>query len=163
MKPVLLATDGSPTAEKATTTAIDLARLLDTELIVVSVWDIAYSGYSAMGFAPIPTNGELAKLGQEEAAKVIAEAAARAEEAGVETRSAVLRGFPVEAICDAAERFAPQFLVIGSHGWGAMKRALFGSVSTGVLHHATCPVLVVPGVAKQTAAAENGGRVTADV
>ena len=160
MKPVLLATDGSPTAEKATATAIDLARLLDTELVIVSVWDIAYAGYSAMGFAPIPMNGELAKLGEEEAARVIAEAAARAEEAGVETRSVVLRGFPVEAICEAAERFAPQFLVIGSHGWGAMKRALFGSVSTGVLHHVTCPVLVVPAEKAESATAKDSSRET---
>jgi nucleotide-binding universal stress UspA family protein len=158
MKPVLLATDGSPTAEKATATAIDLARLLGTEIVIVSVWDVAYAGYSAMGFAPILMNGDLAKLCEEEATKAIAEAAARAEEAGVETRSVVLRGFPVEAICDAAEKFAPQFLVIGSHGWGAVKRALFGSVSTGVLHHATCPVLVVPAEKTEIHSAKNGSR-----
>ena len=158
MKPVLLATDGSPTAEKATATAIDLARLLGTEIVIVSVWDVAYAGYSSMGFAPIPMNADLAKLCEEEATKATAEAAACAEEAGVETRSVVLRGFPVEAICDAAEKFAPQFLVIGSHGWGAMKRALFGSVSTGVLHHATCPVLVVPSETVEIQAAKNGSR-----
>jgi nucleotide-binding universal stress UspA family protein len=158
MKPVMLATDGSPTAEKATATAIDLARLLGSELVIVSVWDIAYAGYSAMGYASIPMNGELAKLGEEEAGKVIAEAAARAEEAGVETRSVVLRGFPVEAICEAAEKVAPQFLVIGSHGWGAMKRALFGSVSTGVLHHATCPVLVVPAEKAESEKAKDASR-----
>jgi nucleotide-binding universal stress UspA family protein len=116
-----------------------------------------------MGFAPIPMHEDIAKLGEKEVRKVITEAAARAEEAGVETRSVVLRGIPVEAICEAAERFAPQFLVIGSHGWGAMKRALFGSVSAGVLHHATCPVLVVPGVGEEAVAAENGVRATADV
>jgi nucleotide-binding universal stress UspA family protein len=160
MKPVLLATDGSPTAEKATATAIDLARLLGTELVIVSVWDIAYPAYSAMGLAPVPMNGELAKLCEDEAGKVIAEAAARAEEAGVETRSAVLRGFPVEAICEAAEKFTPQFLVIGSHGWGAMKRAVFGSVSTGVLHHATCPVLVVPAEKAKSATAKDSSRET---
>ena len=163
MKPVMLATDGSPTAEKATATAIDLARLLDTELIVVSVWDIAYAGYGAMGFAPVPTNADLAKLGEEEASRISVEAAAQAEEAGVETRTVVLRGFPVEAICEAAEKFAPQFLVIGSHGWGAMKRAVFGSVSTGVLHHASCPVLVVRGVAERAVAAANGAHESAKV
>ena len=163
MKPVMLATDGSPTAEKATATAIDLARLLDTELIVVSVWDIAYAGFGAMGFAPIPTNADLARLGEEEASRISGEAAARAEEAGVETRTVVLRGFPVEAICEAAEKFAPQFLVIGSHGWGAMKRAVFGSVSTGVLHHASCPVLVVRGVAERAMAAANGANESANV
>ena len=158
MKPVLLATDGSLTAEKATLTAIDLALALGSELVIVSVWDIAYAGYSAMGFAPIQMTGDLARLGEDEATRVIAEAAALAEEAGAETRSVVLRGFPVEAICDAAERFAPQFLVIGSHGWGAVKRALFGSVSTGVLHHVTCPVLVVPAEKVETNIAKNGLR-----
>ena len=163
MKPEMLATDGSATAEKATATAIDLARLLDTELIVVSVWDVAYAGYGAMGFAPVSTNADLAKLGEEEASRISAEAAACAEEAGVETRRVVLRGFPVEAICEAAEKFAPQFLVIGSHGWGAMKRAVFGSVSTGVLHHASCPVMVVRGVAERTVAPANGAYESAKV
>ena len=144
MKPVLLATDGSPTAAKATETAIELAQLLDTELVVVCVWDIAYT---TVGLAPMPVSGEFAKMQEEEAWKVAAEAVARAEEAGVEARSLVLRGQPVEEICRAAERYEPRFLVIGSHGWGALKRALFGSVSTGVLHQATCPVLVVRGEA----------------
>jgi nucleotide-binding universal stress UspA family protein len=153
MKPVMLATDGSPTAEKATATAVDLARLLGTELVIVSAWDIPYS---AVGLPPVLINGELAKLGEEQARKVSAEAAASAEEAGVETRSVVLRGFPVEQICHAAEKFDPRFLVVGSHGWGAVKRTLFGSVSTGVLHHATCPVLVVRGDATEIGAAANG-------
>jgi nucleotide-binding universal stress UspA family protein len=140
MKPVMLATDGSPTAEKATDTAIEFARLLGTELVIVSVWDIPYT---TVGLAPMPAS-EFATVGQEEAQKIAAEAAARAEEAGVETRTVVLRGFPVDEICVAAEKFAARFLVLGSHGWGALKRAIFGSVSTGVLHHASCPVLVVP-------------------
>lgn len=106
-------------------------------------------------------NGELAHLGEEQARRVVSEAAARAEEVGVETQSVVLRGFPVEEICIAAEKFAPQFLVVGSHGWGAMKRALFGSVSTGVLHHATCPVLVVRGETAHSEAAGNGSREAA--
>jgi nucleotide-binding universal stress UspA family protein len=140
MKPVMLATDGSPTAAKAAETAIELAELLDTELIVVTVWDIAYT---TVGLAPMPVNGEFARVGEVEAKRIAAEAAARAEEAGVETQSFVMRGFPVDEICLAAEKFAPRFLVLGSHGWGTMKRALFGSVSTGVLHKASCPVLVV--------------------
>ena len=144
MRPIMLATDGSPTAEEATTTAIELARQLGAELLVVSVWDIPYVGYSAMGVAPAPMSEELSWLGEDQAARVVTEAAARAEEAGVVTRTRVLRGFPVEEICQAARVAAPQFLVLGSHGWGALKRALFGSVSTGVLHHAPCPVLVVP-------------------
>jgi nucleotide-binding universal stress UspA family protein len=140
MNSVMLATDGSPTAEEATDTAIELAKLLDTDLVVVTVWTIPYT---ATGFAPAPINGELAKLGEEEAEKLVLETAARAEEAGVETRTLVLRGIPVDEICLAAETYKPRFLVVGSHGWCVVKRTLFGSVSTGVLHRAKCPVLVV--------------------
>lgn len=154
MKPVMLATDGSPTAEKATDTAIELARLLDAELIVVTAWEIPYTTVGLAPAAPV-ANGELAQLSEEEARKVAVQAAARAEEAGIETRVSVLRGPTVQEICAAADKFDPRFLVIGSHGWGAVKRALFGSVSTGVLHHATCPVLVVRG---DEAVTTNGAR-----
>jgi nucleotide-binding universal stress UspA family protein len=140
MKPVMLATDGSPTAVKATETAIELAKLLDTELVIVTVWTIPYM---TTGLAPAPINGELAQLGEGEAEKLVLDAAARAAEAGVESRTLVLRGIPVEEICVAAETYKPRFLVVGSHGWGPVKRAIFGSVSTGVLHRARCPVLVV--------------------
>jgi nucleotide-binding universal stress UspA family protein len=153
MKPVLLATDGSPTAEKATDTAIELAKVLDTELIVVSVWNIPYP---TVGFAPAPMHAEVFAPLEEDARKISVVAAARAEEAGVETRTVVLRGFPSEEICIATDTYHPQLVVIGSHGWGALKRAVFGSVSTAVLHHAKCPVLVVPGAAVNAEASANG-------
>ena len=153
MKPVMLATDGSPTAEAATETAIELAQLLDTDLVVATVWNIPYT---TVGLAPAPISGDLAKLSEEQARKIVVDAAARAEEAGVETRTLLLRGLPVEEICLAADNDEPRFLVIGSHGWGALKRALFGSVSTGVLHHAKCPVLVVRTEEPSVAAAANG-------
>ena len=140
MKSVMLATDGSPTAEKATQTAIELAQLLEAELLVVTAWSIPYA---TVGLAPAPPLEGLAQLGEDDARKIVAAAAAQAEDAGVEARTLVLRGFPVEELCLAAERFQPRFLVIGSHGWGAVRRAVFGSVSTGVLHRAKCPVLVV--------------------
>ena len=142
MKPVMLATDGSPTAAKATATAIELAMLLDTDLVVVTTWEVPLT---TVGLSPAPITSDVAELSEEQARKVAAEAAARAEEQGVEARTVVLRGIPVQEICHAAETFGPRLLVIGSHGWGVIKRALFGSVSTGVLHHAQCPVLVVRG------------------
>jgi nucleotide-binding universal stress UspA family protein len=153
MKPIMLATDCSPSAEQATQTAIELAQLLETELLVVTVWDIPYT---AVGFMAAPLSPELAQLGDEDAQKACAEAVARAEAAGVERRPVVLRGMPIQEICLAAEKFEPRFLVIGSRGWGVARRALFGSVSTGVLHHATCPVLVVRGEPVEAASATNG-------
>ncbi len=39
----MLATDGSPTAEKAKETAIELAQRLDTELQITNVWNTPYT------------------------------------------------------------------------------------------------------------------------
>ena len=158
MKPVMLATDGSPTAELATETAIELAQLLDTELVIVSVWSIPYT---SVGFVAVPPSAEVAQMSEEQSRKITDAAATRAEAAGVKTRTTVLRGLPVEEICLVAETFGPRFLVVGSHGRGAVKRALFGSVSSGVLHHASCPVLVVRDEKDERIAAANGARESA--
>jgi nucleotide-binding universal stress UspA family protein len=141
MKPIMLATDGSPTAEEATKKAIELAKLFEAELLIVTAWDIPYS---TLGYAALPVNGDLMKGAEDQAKKVAREAAATAKAEGISAQTVVLRGFPVEEICAAATKFEPELIVLGSHGWGAMKRMVFGSVSTGVLHHTSVPVLVVP-------------------
>ena len=48
MKPVLLATDGSPSAEAATQEAIDLAHVFGAPLIVVSVAQVVLPAYTGM-------------------------------------------------------------------------------------------------------------------
>ncbi|TML19586.1 MAG: universal stress protein [Actinobacteria bacterium] len=160
MKPILLATDGSPTAEEATEKAIELANLLGAPLVVVTAWDIPYS---TLGYAAVPVVPDLGKLAKEQADKVAAAAATRARSAGVEVQALTLRGFPVEEICRAAEKHEPQLLVIGSHGWSPIKRLIFGSVSTGVLHHAKCPVLIVPAGAPDEAPEQKHEQAKAEV
>ena len=50
------------------------------------------------------------------------------------------------AICDSARDEGADVIVLGSHGSSHTGEVLFGSVSRYVLHHAECPVLVVPAV-----------------
>jgi nucleotide-binding universal stress UspA family protein len=54
----------------------------------------------------------------------------------------VIRAHPVAGLVSAST--AQYLLVVGKHGHHAMTGTLLGSVSQGVLHHATCPVAVVP-------------------
>ncbi|MCX7819768.1 MAG: universal stress protein [Kiritimatiellae bacterium] len=56
----------------------------------------------------------------------------------------VVQGDPVQKILAAAQEFGADLLVMGSHGHGALYDLLVGSVASGVLKHARCPVLVVP-------------------
>ena len=53
----------------------------------------------------------------------------------------VVLGHPVPMLVSRAAD--ARLLVVGSHGRGAVRSVLMGSVSHGVLHHASCPVAVV--------------------
>jgi nucleotide-binding universal stress UspA family protein len=52
MKPILLATDGSPTATDAAAKATELAQALDAPLVVATVWQVAYEPVG-VGLGPV--------------------------------------------------------------------------------------------------------------
>ena len=57
--------------------------------------------------------------------------------------SIIVLGSPRPVILDEAESWGADLLVLGSHGYGALKRFLLGSVSQAVVSHARCSVEVV--------------------
>jgi nucleotide-binding universal stress UspA family protein len=66
------------------------------------------------------------------------------DEQEVEADEEILEGEAPEQIAELAKTRDAQVIVVGSRGLGAVKGALLGSVSSGVLHRADRPVLVVP-------------------
>lgn len=52
----------------------------------------------------------------------------------------VLDGYPKEEIVDEARRWSADLIVMGSHGYGNLKRFLLGSVAQAVVAHAPCSV-----------------------
>jgi nucleotide-binding universal stress UspA family protein len=142
-RPILFATDGSPSAEEAQKEAFELAQRLDAPLVVVSV---AHAALPAVGYAGYGYSNIVAELTQAEHKRVtelLATVAASACGAGLSCTTVLADGFAVEEICSVASEHDAQLIVVGSHGWGAPKRFLSGSVSTGLVHSAPCPVLVV--------------------
>jgi nucleotide-binding universal stress UspA family protein len=137
MNPIILATDGSPSAADATRRAVELARATDAKLIVVSVWHAGLTTYSS---AALPESKRTAKEQACEAARAAVEVA---RTAGLGAESFVLEGDAVERICASAADTGASLVVVGSHGFGPVHSLVFGSVSTALLHHAPCPVLVV--------------------
>ncbi|XP_047066217.1 universal stress protein YxiE-like [Lolium rigidum] len=55
----------------------------------------------------------------------------------------VIEGEPRYVLCNAVEKHGADLLVVGSHGYGAIKRAFLGSVSDYCTHHAHCSVMIV--------------------
>jgi nucleotide-binding universal stress UspA family protein len=145
MRPILLATDGSPSAAEATREAIELARTLGTPLIATAVEHVKTPAYGYYGYAELYS--ELRKAEHAHARKVLDDVEELAQAAGVPCRTYPLDGIIVDEICKLAREREASMIVLGAHGWGAIKRFVFGSVSIGVLHDAPCPVLVAPSVA----------------
>ena len=119
MRPILLATDGSPSAEGATLEAIELARAFDAPLVVVSVAHIvlpAYSGYYGYG----EISADLHKAETEHVGVVLAATKARLEAAGVSCETVALDGPASQEICRVAGERNARLVVIGAHGWGRL-------------------------------------------
>ena len=140
---ILLATDGSPSAAEAQRQAFDLVKLTGAPLVVVSVSHVTLPavGYSAYGYSEIVT--ELTNAEHHRLDALLAAVTEAAEKEGIDCATVEADGAIVEEICRLAAEHDAQLVVVGSHGWGAARRFLSGSVSTGLVHSAPCPVLVV--------------------
>lgn len=55
----------------------------------------------------------------------------------------MVEGDARNVLCEAVERHGADILAVGSHGYGAIKRAVLGSVSDYCAHHAKCTVMIV--------------------
>ena len=142
-KPILFATDGSPSAAEAQKQAFELAQRLDAPLLIVAVAHpvVPAVGYASYGYSNVVA--ELTEAEHHRVEKLLAMIAAAACASGLPCSTLVADGFPVEQICRIANERGVQLIVVGSHGWGAARRLFSGSVSTGLVHSAPCPVLVV--------------------
>ncbi|CAK7340561.1 unnamed protein product [Dovyalis caffra] len=61
----------------------------------------------------------------------------------VKVETIIEHGDPRDAICQVAEKLHVDMLVMGSHGYGLIKRAFLGSVSNHCAQNVKCPVLIV--------------------
>jgi nucleotide-binding universal stress UspA family protein len=157
MRPILLATDGSPSSEAATLEAIELARAFGTTLVVASVAHLAlpaYSGYYGYG----EMAADLHKVEAAHVADLLTATKSRIEVAGVNCQTLALDGQAADEMCRTAARTQARLVVIGAHGWGRLGRMIHPSVSTAVLHDAPCPVLVVHGREASDGAVSTDGR-----
>lgn len=131
---ITVAIDGSLYADRALGAAIEMARAFGSELRILTVQALRTDHESS-----IPWKEE------ENALRVMLEAArdrARAQGVG---RVAVtyLTGHALEAILDFVHRSPPALLVVGSRGLSRGSRLILGSVSSGLVQAANCPVLVL--------------------
>ncbi len=130
---ILIATDGSPAAQAALSTAAKFP------------WPASSRASAVVSRFPwMPSESAQARAAFEKSFEV---AAAKARGALTrrwpEAKAVVIDAPPVDAILAEAKRFKASLIVLGWRGHGTFRRLLAGSVSRSVAANATCPVLVV--------------------
>src|SRR5829696_7172253 len=139
---ILLATDGSEPSEIAARTALDLAKRLGSEVHVIHV---APEHSYVYAYYDLHHQEEEEGLRREDQ-RVLDEYVDHLRKAGVTVAESYLRvGEAAKEIVELAEELGVGLVVLGNNGRGRIRRALMGSVSTSVLRHAHCSVLIARG------------------
>lgn len=139
MDRIVIAIDGSPSAQEALDFGLDLAAEQSatvTFIYVVPAVDIVPLG----GFG---LTGGIPHVVGEHETDLLDEALEQAYEAGVPAHRRVLRGDAADEIVAYADTIGADLIVVGSRGHGAVASALLGSVSRAILRESRRPVLVV--------------------
>jgi nucleotide-binding universal stress UspA family protein len=142
MHRIIVATDGSTTANRAIDAGASLAKATGADLILLTIGG-SVTGAELRGLAD--TAGDLSDTMQSAADKILKEARRRAQRLGV--RSITLKtgwGDPGDAIIDAVKRSKADVLVVGRRGQSRLSALLLGSVSQKLASFAPCAVMVVP-------------------
>jgi len=157
MSGVVVGVDGSAASERALAWAVEEAALRESTLAVVHSYEVplVYPMWATpppdgpmWGVPPPdePLRDRLRQAAEKLAADMLSKVlASRPAAAGhVRTTSLAVEGPPAGALIEDAVGRSADLLVVGSHGAGALSRLMLGSVSNKVLHHAPCPVVVIP-------------------
>ena len=136
---VVVGVDGSRHAAAALRFAAEEAVMRKAQLRVVCAWEVPIESTMSVGLVP----GLMRSFG-DEAEGIVQEAIVKAKklQPSISCEPRVVEGHPDSVLVDEAK--GATLLVVGTRGRGELAGMLLGSVSRQVLHHATCPVTVVP-------------------
>ena len=144
MPGIVVGVDGSPNSERALDWAMTEAAVKHAPLTVIAVHPAVKSYFTRTDNPVILSEDSVAIDKMREAAEEMTQKAASrlgdVRPASVNVR--MVNGFPVKELVDASHD--ADLVVVGSRGGGGFGRLMLGSVSSQVIHHAACPVVVVP-------------------
>jgi nucleotide-binding universal stress UspA family protein len=137
MQTIVVGYDGSDHADRALSRAMDIAKAMGAPLRVVSSVKIVAGAHPRGGVSPLdPGDVEETEAAIEKARGIIAGS-------GLDAEVIEGRGDPADVLVQEAEATGADLIVVGTRGASGATRWLIGSVSTKVVHHAPCDVLVV--------------------
>ena len=132
---VVVGVDGSPGSVEALRWALEQARVTGAEIRALMAWDLP----TTYGYAPTYDDIDWAEAAQETLDQAVADVR---QDPSVKLSTELIRGHAANVLIKASHD--ADLLVVGSRGHGTVTEMLVGSVSRHCVHHAACPVVVVP-------------------
>lgn len=147
MRRILVAVDGSKPSIDASVQAIDIAKKLGAELIALYVIspDTRYHYLEDTLTPKLPSAfKEVLMLAMQRGEKHVNNVGRMAKQKNIKVKTDVVVGISsvVKEIVEYANKNKIDMIVIGSRGLSGFKKMLLGSVASGVVTYAHCPVLV---------------------
>ncbi len=144
LQTILVATDGSPSANVAATVATSLAQKANAALHLVHTWQLTQAD---LGMGVATETWQETFDGYEQMARDLlnAETQRITEAGGTVSAVHLQQGRAATEIGIVADEIGADLIVVGSRGLGRLKRLVLGSVADEVVHTSSHPVLVVRG------------------
>lgn len=137
---ILVPTDFGEGSDAAIAYAVELAKVIGAELVVLHTYEIPVVGFPD---GTLVATAELTTRVLEGARTGLAGIATKLEPSGVRVRTLVKQGDTWRTILEVADEVSAGLIVMGTHGRRGLPRALLGSVAEKVVRTASCPVLTV--------------------
>jgi nucleotide-binding universal stress UspA family protein len=140
---ILIAVDESPHSARAVRFVTRMRWPAGSRAIVANVLVPALTPPVAGVESGVPLLIEISEPQRQQARELVARAEAELREAGIATENRIPTGDPREALIRLVTDERVDLVVMGSHGRTGFSKLLLGSVSSHVVTHAHCSVLVV--------------------
>ena len=143
---IMICSDGSNCALNAVRVGAVVARHFGAEVLALNVFQPPYVEADSMrGWVIANDQNFIDRIAQYQKDAIEKQVVPLCKPLNIPCRVKQDRGHPVDGILRMAEEEKVDLIVLGSRGLRGVKEFFLGSVSSGVLHHAACPVLIARG------------------
>ncbi|MFZ0317212.1 MAG: universal stress protein [Nitrososphaeraceae archaeon] len=136
---ILVPVDGSDNSYKALEAALVLSEKLGSNISVVNVME-------QVPITHIESEkllSELLEAYKKENQEILSKCSDIARQKGTTIKTVLLQGNPAPVILDYSKKENFDLVIMGSRGMGKFKELILGSVSSKIVHHSPCAIMII--------------------
>lgn len=136
---ILVPVDGSDNSYRALDAALFLSEKLGSNITVIHVME----DVPVLYIESQKLLSELLENYKKEKQDILSKCSEIATKKGVTIKTVLLQGNPASIILGFSKKEKYDIVIMGSRGMGKFKEIILGSVSSKIVHHSSCPVMLI--------------------